>query len=309
MEASGNRAADNVAIILAGGDGTRLRSLTRKISGQEVPKQFCPVLGATTLLEQTRHRASLIAGRSRTLTVLTRAHERFYAPILADALADSMVIQPENRGTAPAILYALLCIARTMPAATVALLPSDHYVSDDRKFAEQIALAFNATRVRPELTVLIGVAPTGPEIGYGWIEPAQSFGGDAAAVFRVRRFWEKPSRELALELFNRGCLWNSFVIVARVSTLLGLIMVAAPPLYASFAQIRSRLGTPFEERAIAALYASLEPINFSKQILERTSFNLGVLPMRGVDWSDLGEPHRVMEVLARIGASPRWAAA
>jgi mannose-1-phosphate guanylyltransferase len=309
MEASGDRAADHIAIVLAGGDGTRLRPLTRKITGHEIPKQFCPLLGTRTLLEQTWIRANLVAAPRRTLTVLTRAHEHFYAPILAEAPTDSLIIQPDNRGTAPAILYALLRVAMKSPAATVAMLPSDHYVSDDRKFADQIELAFNATRLRPELTVLLGVAPTGPELGYGWIEPAMAVGEDAPAVFRIRRFWEKPSRETAQNLLGRGCLWNSFVMVARVSTLLGLIMIATPALYAAFAQIRSRLGTPFEARAIRALYAGLEPINFSEQILERTTFNLAVLPMRGVDWSDLGEPHRVMEVLARTGTSPHWAAA
>ena len=95
-------------IILAGGDGTRLRSLTRRIAGDERPKQFCHLLGDKTLLEQTRQRAMRLLSPQRTFTVVVRRHEGFYAPLLGDVSSERMVIQPENRGTAPAILYGLL---------------------------------------------------------------------------------------------------------------------------------------------------------------------------------------------------------
>src|SRR5437016_8599056 len=96
------------ALILAGGDGRRLRPLTRQIAGDDRPKQFCPVLGGETLLEQTRRRVAALAPSERVLVVVVRAHERFYAPLLADVPSRCVVIQPENRGTAPAILYGLL---------------------------------------------------------------------------------------------------------------------------------------------------------------------------------------------------------
>lgn len=309
MSASGSRHDGRATIILAGGDGTRLRSLTRRITGRETPKQFCPLIGKRTLLEQTRDRAALIAPSDINLTVLTREHERFYAPILADTRADGQVVQPINRGTAPAILYALMRVANANPNATVAILPSDHYISNNQKFAEQLELAFDTARARPELTTLVGITPTHPEAAYGWIEVGPALGEDVPGVFRASRFWEKPSPETAQILFGRGCLWNSFVMVARVSTLLGLFIVAAPSLYVAFAQIRSKLGTPFEARAVGALYSGIQPVSFSDQILERTTYNLAVLPVSGFDWSDLGEPRRVMDVLSRLGISLRWMAA
>ncbi len=301
--------ATRAAIILAGGEGTRLRDLTRKIVGFEVPKQFCPVIGNTTLLDQTRKRVSLAVAPDKTLIVLARSHERFYGPVIAGLRANNMVVQPENRGTAPAIVDSLLRLADMYPSASVALFPSDHHVDSDDEFMQHVEIAFAAVEARPELTVLLGMTPDSPEVGYGWIEPAQRLQIEKAAVFSVRRFWEKPPRAVAEELLIRGCMWNSFVMVARISTLLGLMMVAMPTLYGSFARIRPRIGTPEEEQAVRTLYAVLSPANFSEEILAKYPMNLGVLPVRGVQWSDLGEPHRVMKVLTRMGIRPKWAAA
>ena len=115
------------AVILAGGDGVRLRSMTRGIAGDDRPKQFCPLVGEDALLTERRKRAALTVPAHRTLVVVNRAHERFYTPLLADLSAPALVAQPENRGTAPAILYALLVLAgRQAEADTVAFLPSDH---------------------------------------------------------------------------------------------------------------------------------------------------------------------------------------
>jgi Nucleotidyl transferase len=129
------------AVILAGGDGTRLKSLTRKIAGDERPKQFCSVLGKVTLLEDTRTRAALELARQRTLYVVNRIHESYYLPILGNEPASNLVLQPSNRGTAPAILYSLLRIAAVDPHAVVAFLPSYHYVSDNEKFMTYIRAA------------------------------------------------------------------------------------------------------------------------------------------------------------------------
>jgi mannose-1-phosphate guanylyltransferase len=288
------------AIILAGGEGKRLSSLTRSICGDATPKQFCPVIGNTSLFEQTRHRISLAIENGHHLAVVTRAHEPCYTRLLADMPARDLVIQPQNRGTAPAILYALLRLSIVEPDALVALFPCDHYVSDDVRWMGHVDMAFRAIDSRSGLIVLLGVTPESPETEYGWIEPGGALTGAPASTFAVRRFWEKPSADLAQGLWQGGCLWNSFVIVAQLSSLLRLIMATLPQLYASFARVRSAFATIYETRTVERLYACLDSTSFSRDVLAKRTGNLAVLPVRGVEWSDLGRPERVIDVLARL---------
>jgi mannose-1-phosphate guanylyltransferase len=297
------------AIILAGGEGRRLCSLTQRISGDGRPKQFCCLLGDSSLIEQTRRRVSLSVADDQILVAVTRAHERYYGPLLADMRRQNLVIQPANRETAAAILYSLLRLSKLEPAAYVALFPSDHFISDEPHFMRQVDLAFEVVRSRPELTVLLGIAADKAETAYGWVEPGQPIATTHASIFDVHRFWEKPSAELAKQLLDRECLWNSFVIVARLSTLLGVVMLAVPELYRSFARVSSSLLTSSEERSVERLYASIDVTDFSREVLVRCPLNLAVLPVRGCDWSDLGEPARVIEVLSRQKIQPRWNAA
>ena len=296
------------AIILAGGDGTRLSEITRRITGEATPKQFCPLIGSASLVEQTRLRVSRAVSERRIFAVVTRTHERHYRDLLNGILPENLVIQPNNRETAPAILYALLRLSKAVPGAYVAVFPSDHFVSDDREFMRHVDLAFDAVGSRPELTVLLGITPHAAEPGYGWIEPGELV-VRRAPLFRVRRFWEKPGGDVAGELLRVGCMWNSFVMVARVSTLIGLIMVALPELFASFSKIHDLLGTAQEPGGIERLYERIPSASFSDEVLERHPINLGVLPVHGIEWSDLGEPQRVMAVLSRLGIQPDWDAA
>src|SRR6266700_2828087 len=163
---------DRWAVILAGGDGTRLRSLTRAIAGDDRPKQFCPILGNETLLDQTRRRVSLAVPSSQTILSLTATHRDFYAESVTDMPQANLVVQPTNLGTAPAILYSLLRLSALDPGAAVAFFPSDHYFSDDQTFMSHVDSAFTAVKAQPETVVLLGIEADRPEVEYGWIEPA-----------------------------------------------------------------------------------------------------------------------------------------
>ena len=117
--------------------------------------------------------------------------------------------------------------------------PSDHFVSDDTAFAGQVEEALGGIVGRPDLVTLLGIAPDRAEPGYGWIEPGEPVAGAAGNVRQVRRFWEKPATASAERLRANGWLWNSFVMVGRVSTLLAVVRLTVPDLYRSIPKLIS----------------------------------------------------------------------
>ena len=244
----------------------------------------------------------------RTLVLVTRGHERFYAPLLEDAPSGCVVRQAENRGTAPAILYGLLRVAAAAPTDAIGVFPSDHFVDDDSAFMGHVAVAFEVVRARPDLIVSLGVDADQPEPAYGWIERGDVIpAGVWRDLFRVRRFWEKPPRSLAETLLASGALWNSFVLVARVPALLGLMKHAVPALFQSFDGARPAINTESEPETFSALYMRIPSTDFSERVLAPRAANLAVLRVSGVAWSDLGDPSRVMATLRTTGIEPECA--
>ena len=291
-------------VILAGGDGTRLKSLTRTLTGDDRPKQFCAILSDATLLEETQRRAAMALAKERTLVVVNRRHEPYYAALLSNTPASHLVAQPCNVGTAPAILYSVLKIAAVDPHAIVAVFPSDHYISDNKKFMAHVRRALDTAHVRPDLVMLLGIEPESPEVAYGWIEPAAALHGHAH-IYGVRRFWEKPNQDLATILYQHGCLWNSFVMVASVRALRDIIASATPTLYRAFAGLSPLFGTAAEATRMRQLYRRLTETNFSQHVLALVPERLAVLKVTGLRWSDLGEPQRVRASLQMAGVRPR----
>lgn len=295
------------AVILAGGDGARLRSITKVIAGDDRPKQFCSILDEESLLDKTRHRTGRVVPSENTFFSLTKRHERFYDVALREVPDQLKVIQPEARGTAPAVLYSLFRLAKVNPAATVAFFPSDHYFSDDLRFMSHVSSAFDMAKANTSSIVLLGIEAEKPETSYGWIEPAQSlFGNLSKAVVRVSRFWEKPTPGVAKHLMESGCLWNSFVMVGRVDTFLGMFQKHLPELYRMFAAASKLFGTKQENAVIKSIYDWIEETNFSSEVLEKCSDELLVMRVSDVGWSDWGEPERVIGTLNSIGIQPRW---
>jgi mannose-1-phosphate guanylyltransferase len=274
--------------------------MTRRITGDDRPKQFCSILGNETLLRQTQRRVSRLGLRRGPLLVLTRTHERFYADELAGIPPSRLLIQPSNQGTAPAVLYSLLHLSEIDPKAVVGFFPSDHHFSDDEAFTGHINSAYSAVASQTELVILLGIPPETPEVEYGWIEPGIPIGGSVpTSVCRVSRFWEKPHRTLAVELIERGCLWNTFVMVGHVRSFLNLIRRALPCLVEAFESIRSLIATKSENAALLDVYRAIPASSFSQDVLSVQPTGLAVLRASGLGWSDLGEPSRVRSVLER----------
>lgn len=299
--------SERFAVILAGGDGSRLKSLTRAIAGDERPKQFCPILGDETLLDKTRRRVALKIKPENTHFSLTQKHESFYERPLWNVPEANQIVQPENKGTAPAILYSLMRLSKLSPEASVAFFPSDHYFTDDGAFMSNVESAFRAVSANPESVVLLGIEPEKAETAYGWIEPVQSlFGNLSKSVSRVKRFWEKPSHSTAEQLMMEGCLWNSFVMVGKVETFLNLFRAHLLEMYKMFAASSRAFGTAAESAVVRSLYAWIHETNFSSEVLQKESAKLLVLRVADVGWSDWGEPQRVLGTLTNLGVQTEW---
>src|SRR5260370_3242835 len=209
------------AVLLAGGDGTRLRSLTLKIAGDSRPKQFCRSFGDKSLLGHTRERLRPLFHEDRTIFVVTKAHEAFYREDLFDADAPRVVVQPRNRGTGVAIAVAILRVLQHDADAIVAFFPCDHYYGDETAFASTVRSGLAFARERPQSLILLGTEPRYPEIEYGWIEPGPPIlNARQARLLEVKHFLEKPHLAKARELMGLGCLWNTFVTIGHVGAFL-----------------------------------------------------------------------------------------
>lgn len=291
------------AVILAGGDGKRLLPLTKRLSGDERPKQYCSVVGEESLLDQTRDRVARVVNPDRTILAVTKAHEHYYSKYRTGRRA-GLLIQPCNRGTCPAVLYSLLRLREEDPSAVVGFFPSNHHFTDDEAFASCLNQAFEATELHSDSVILLGCHPDRPETEFGWIEPGERLrGGAPDPLCRVRHFWEKPSKALAVELMDRGCFWNSFIMVGRIRAFLNLIGRGAPFLFQSIQAIAPSLFTTREEAAMRDLYLGITSRSFCADVLSSCPGNLAVQCNRSLDWSDVGEVDRALAVMDQKGVA------
>jgi len=294
-------------LVLAGGDGTRLKPLTQSMSECDRPKQFCPLLGGKTLLAQTRTRIASIVDPARTLYVLTNKHECFYSSELASEPMSRMIVQPENRGTLPAILWSLMRIAQLDRHASVAFFPSDHYYTNEEKFSKGVEAALDSADAAANSVILLGAVAERPEVEYGWIEPDDSgINRDGTRLRPVKRFWEKPSPRIAQDLFDRGCLWNTFVMVGQASAFLELIREAVPEIYATFEEALVTATSETEDQIMRQIYDTLPPADFSRQVLAISTERLQVASLVDIGWSDLGDPRRLVTTLFEHGIANPW---
>jgi len=296
-------------VILAGGEGVRLRQLTHYLCGEERPKQYVRVLGRRSLLRQTLDRMSLIIPADRTVVVVHRNHARFIAEELRGASTPRLLVQSDDRGTAGAVLLAAQWISWRSPEALIAILPSDHFVQGEIGFMDRVdEVAAFIDRQNAAQLVLLGAVPTEPDPQYGWIETGDPLGRIGIdPILRVRGFLEKPHEEIAQAAWVRGDLWNTAVLVTAVASLVQAGWTVLPAVSDRLATIEPFSDTEDEESAIAWAYATMPRADFSRAVLERIPSSLATVRLpQGVLWSDWGTPERVIRSLRTAGITPSW---
>lgn len=280
-------------IVLAAGEGSRLRSLTTDRGGRSVPKQFCSLRGGRSLFGDAIERARRIVALERVLAVVAADQREHWAREVRVLRDENVVVQPLNRGTAAGILLPLLAIHERDPEAHVFLLPSDHHVRDEEVLARSMHEALDG--VVDGGIALLGIEPDAPETEYGWIVPGRARSG-WNGLQSVVEFVEKPDALGAHELLARGGVWNSFLLAGRVESFLELYARTLPDLLSAFTStlLAHRTHRP---AWIEMLYAAIESHDFSRDVLEPSTDALSVVAVAPCGWTDLGTPERVASCL------------
>jgi mannose-1-phosphate guanylyltransferase len=170
-----------------------------------------------------------------------------------------------------------------------------------------VDLAFNAAESNPKTVILLGAAASSAETEYGWIEATPAMSTDSqGGLLKVKRFWEKPNARTAEELLQRGCVWNTFVMVGRAQAFLDLIRAGAADIYHAFEPLLALPESVPANDRLNAIYQCVATADFSKLVLSGAPDRLGVWCLGDLGWSDLGDPRRVMTVLDETGIKNDW---
>jgi len=289
-------------LVLAAGEGKRLRSYIHEIRGDDLPKQYVNFIGRRSMLEHTFERAKKLIPVRQILTIVSRDHLRF-AEVqhqLSHQPKQNIIVQPENKETGPGIFLPLMYLYKRCPEAIVSVFPSDHFIVEEERFMDHVELAVKAVAHDPSRIILLAMEARGPEVDYGYIVPRPDDGGlNLWGTRHAANFVEKPNAAMARELIKAGGLWNTMIMVFKVRTLAEMMKRLFPKTHLRFARIFDAIGTPEESRTIEAVYQTLEPLNFSKGFLETIAAIdpaiISVLPVLQVFWSDWGSPERILQ--------------
>lgn len=268
------------AILMAGGVGSRFWP----VSTQDFPKQFHDMLGTgDTLIQKTFSRLSNIIPKENIFILTNERYNDLVLEQLPEVTKRQVVLEPEMRNTAPCILYAALKIQKENKDAVMIVAPSDHWIEDENAFTTNVQQAFDFCSQNDALMTL-GIQPTFPNTGYGYIEYDKSSNTD---IKKVNQFREKPDYDTAKEFIAQGnFLWNAGIFMWSVKSVVEAFKSNQPKLYTLFESGCDAYNTDFEDDFIRDNYGKAENISVDYAIMEHSK-NVFVLPAT-FDWNDLG---------------------
>jgi mannose-1-phosphate guanylyltransferase len=268
-------------VIMAGGAGTRFWPMSR----QDRPKQFLDVLGTgRTLLQLTYDRFSKIIPDENILIVTSANYRDLVESQIPGINKMSLLLEPMRRNTAPCIAYATQKILKRNPAASIVVAPSDHLILQEDIFIEQVLKGVRHCE-REESIVTLGIRPSRPDTGYGYIQFIQSDTSDD--VYKVKTFTEKPNLELAKSFISSGeFLWNSGLFITTAAVMSAAFQKHLPDMHQIFEAGKTELDTHGEALFLEQAYTQCTNISIDYGIIEKAS-NVSVIPSE-FGWSDLG---------------------
>jgi mannose-1-phosphate guanylyltransferase len=269
------------AVVMAGGGGTRLWPKSR----ENHPKQMHALTSVKPLVQEMTERLERIVGDDH-VYIITNSHHKPGIAGVMPGMADRILVDPYRRDTAACIGLAAVYLSKVAPNAVMGVFASDHFISLEDRFAGVVNAAEKLAAEGHVVT--IGIRPTGPETGYGYIESGDLFAKvDDHEAFRVKRFVEKPNLETAEVYLAAGnYFWNSGMFVWSIPTVLRLFEQHLPDTYARLMRISAAIGTPNEEEIIDSEYKQMQRISVDFGIMEKLD-DLLVIP-GDFEWNDIG---------------------
>ncbi|MCI9140169.1 MAG: mannose-1-phosphate guanylyltransferase [Lachnospiraceae bacterium] len=268
-------------LIMAGGGGTRFWPLSRK----KKPKQMLNLDGKDTMINKTIDRVAKALPGENIFIVTNKDQARDMESIVMDKVEISHILkEPAARNTAACIGYGAMEIVKKYGDGMMCIFPADHFIKDEHSFAKTVMEGIEQA-TREDGLVTIGIKPTFPSTGYGYIRYKKE--KEEGLAYRVEQFVEKPERELAKEYVGSGCyLWNSGMFIWKASVILDYFKELLPKVYTCLLKIGEAMGTEREWEVIEEIYPSIPKISIDYGIMERAD---KVFVLEGdFGWSDVG---------------------
>lgn len=287
-------------VIMAGGMGTRFWPASR----EHAPKQYLAILGGRRMIEETYRRVEPLAP-AMTLAVVNDAHldltREVFGQLAAGAGGSFEILgEPRGRNTAPCIGLAAVHLRRAGRDEPMVVLPADHFIADAEGFRRVLRAAVAAA---DEEIVTIGITPTHPETGYGYIRRGPEVAAGELPVYAVEAFVEKPDLATAGEYLESGSyLWNAGIFVVRPQVVLEQIRIQIPQLFAGLSRVEAAIGTPEYPAVLRQVYDEISAISFDYGIMEHTDLPVRVIP-GNFGWSDVGNWRAAYELRKHEGDS------